>query len=389
MSKSVLLICHEYSGYNSVQTTALVKRPRYLAEYFVQKGYHVTVVFSSETSFVKEIPQGLGHLKLISFKYDFVPLIKPSWVQKFRTVYLAATVGDFSSLWHSKIDEIIESNDICCENVIAFFTPRGPLYSAYRMKGKRNFNLVLDFQDPLDEGFSNVISKKLLNIFYKKIFRKAEFITCVNKHWTNKLSSFHNNTIYIPHAIEKVCHLQNNILDNSFVILYFGSIDFKIQNLNKLKVFIASVKNQLPDLKIQMDFAGNEPTYIELRDRLEAVIKVNYLGWINKGQLESSIAKSDVLCLLPWTDIERKGIPSKFYEYCKYNKPILIVGEDSGGFKNEFGEEFHQKYTMTQWEVNILHNKEDILSFTFMPDDAFFEKLSVGTVGCRFENLLI
>jgi hypothetical protein len=389
VKKPILFICYEYSGYNSAQTTALVKRPRYLADYFVGKGHHVTVLFASETEFVKEIPQGPGHLRLISCKYDFVPIISPSWLQKARTAILTATVGDFSSLWHSKINGIIESNNISCENVIAFFTPRGPLYTAYRMKDKRDFRLIFDFQDPLDEGFNNIISKKLLNIFYKKIFKRAEYITCVSKYWTDQLAEFHQEAIYIPHAIEDVHLLSDHTQENRFVILYYGSINFDIQNLNELKDFIAAVKLQLPDLRIQMDFAGNEPTFMELRDRLEADIEVNYLGWVNKEQLEVAIANSDVLCLLPWTEEERKGVPSKFYEYCKYKKPILIVGEDSGGFENEFGKEFHQKYITTPWKDIIFENKVDILNHAFIPDDGFIDKLLVETVGRQFEDLLI
>lgn len=389
MKKRILFICYEYSGYNSAQTTALVKRPRYLAQYFVGKGYHVTVLFSSENEFVKEIPQGDGHLKLISCKYEFVPIISPSWLQKVRTALLTATRGDFSSLWHSKVNEIIESNNISCENVIAFYTPRGPLYTAYRMKDKRDFNLVFDFQDPLDEGFRNILSKKLLFNYYKKIFKRAEFITCVSKYWTDQLAEFHSRTLYIPHAIEEVQLLPDYTQENRFVILYYGSINFEIQSLDKLKTFIATVKNQLPDFEVQLNFAGNKPTYIDLKDRMESVIDVNYLGWIDKDELEKAISKSDVLSLLPWTDEERKGVPSKFYEYCKYKKPILITGEDSGGFENEFGKDFYQKYILTDWSEITLSNKKDILNFAFMPDDDFINNLLVETVGRQFEDLLI
>ncbi len=389
VNKNIIFICYEYDGYNSTQTTALVKRPRYLADYFVAKGYHVTVFFSYKEDFVKEEIRGKGKLTLISCSYEFVPIITPSWLQKIRTAVLTLYMGDFSSLWNKKVYKLIAQHEIEFKNLIAFFTPRGPLYTAYKLKEKQDFNLIYDFQDPLDEGFENSPVKNLLHRFYKKIFSRADYVTCVSKYWTQQLKELYRDAQYIPHAIENANPLPISQNNGILKILYYGSINFEIQSLNTFKSFITSVKKSLPQLQVEFDFAGNDFTYKELKERLKGIIDVNYLGWLSKEEVVMAILDSDILFLLPWTDSIRKGVPSKFYEYCKFNRPIFILGKDSGGFQKEFGSDFHTSYILHKWEETGFKNKEEILKSGFLPNTEFLDKLLVTTVGEKFEKLLI
>lgn len=388
-SKNLIFICYEYDGYNSTQTTALVKRPRYLAEYFVAKGYHVTVFFASGDDFVKDEVRGEGKLTLISCKYDFVPIVSPAWLQKIRTAVLTISMGDFSSLWHKKVHALISEYNIEFDNLIAFFTPRGPLYTAYKLRQNKDFNLIFDFQDPLDEGFENSPAKQLLFKFYKRIFSKANHITCVSKYWTQHLNDFFPGAKYIPHAIEDPNPLPTLQSEDTLKILYYGSINFDIQSLDTFKLYISEIKKHLPKLQVELNFAGNDFTAAELSEKLEGTISVNYLGWLSKEEVVEAIRVSDILFLLPWTDSIRQGVPSKFYEYCKYNRPIVILGEDSGGFEKEFGKQFHQDFMSHKWAKKGFKNKNDILKSAFLPSKEFINRLRVESIGQKFEDLLV
>lgn len=52
-------------------------------------------------------------------------------------------------------------HDLKYNNVITFFTPRGPLYIAHKLMQEKPFKLIFDFQNLFDEGFSNDFSKFL------------------------------------------------------------------------------------------------------------------------------------------------------------------------------------------------------------------------------------
>jgi hypothetical protein len=375
--KNILLVCYEYEGYNSNQTTALVKRPRYVAENLAQRGYHVTVLFSYSREFKEKKNYNKGSLELISVKYQFSSSVQNKILQKFRTAWLAYTKGDFSSEWTLPALKKIEQEKLVFSSVICFYTPRGPLELGYQIAKRTPIKLIYDFQDPIYEGFSNPLSRILLDEYYTKIFKSTSAVSCVSKQWSAELSRFFTDTAYIPHAIEYPIKLVDDTVSNKLVIFYYGSIDFNFQKVDSLLDFHNLVTSKIPNLSIELKFAGNEQTYIELKNRFSNSLEVNYLGWLNKNQLYQEVASSDVLCLLSWEVRERIGIPSKFYEYCRFDKPILILGEDAGGFEIEFGKEFAIKFIPFKVQ-NTISNKEELLSSLFRPDSDFLERYSLS-----------
>jgi hypothetical protein len=385
--KSVLLISYEYEGYHSKQTTALVKRPRYVAEYLASVGYQVTVLFSSPTDVSLKRDLGKGSLRLEGVNFRYKPVLKNRILQKLRTAYYAYFKGDFSSASASKAKSRLVNKRINYDSIICFFTPRGPLYLGYLLAKSNSIPLIFDFQDPIYEGYQSEAARKLLDSFYKRISTRTSNVSCVSKEWATELRQFFDNVYHIPHAIENRVPISDQTDPDKLVIFYYGSIDFNFQNIGALLLFLSWANTCLPTLKIEFKFAGNEETYLELENRLSVLVPVKYLGWLGKDELMKEIATSDILCLLSWEVIERKGIPSKFYEYCRFDKPILILGEDAGGFRQEFGVEFEKKYIDLKWSKSI-KKKEDIVSRLFKPSPEFLEDYTVKKIGHQLESLI-
>jgi hypothetical protein len=58
---------------------------------------------------------------------------------------------------------------------------------------------------------------------------------------------------------------------------------------------------------------------------------MRWLGWLPAAELESHIRNSDCLAVIPFGSADRRGVPSKLFEFLAYQRPILLAGSDSGG----------------------------------------------------------
>lgn len=388
MKKSILLICYEYEGFHSKQTTALVKRPKYVAEYLASKGYQITVLFSyNKTVQDYRLIADRKNLRLEGIPYRFKPVLKNRLLQKIRTAYFALIKGDFSSSWSEMAIDHLKKEKIKFDSIICFFTPRGPLYLGYLLAKTYKVPLFFDFQDPMYEGFPSSWGKVSLNYFYKRIAIQRPVVSCVSKEWGKELEKFFEKVNHIPHAIENRIRAEDRTDPDKLIIFYYGSIDFNFQNIDALLVFLSWANIHVPNSDIEFKFAGSKETYKELESRLSVLIPVTYLGWLDKESLYEEVSSSDILCLLSWEVNERKGIPSKFYEYCRFNKPILILGKDAGGFEQEFGEEFVDNFINLKWSSSI-KKKEDLVNRLFRPNEEFLENYSVENIGNQFERLI-
>ncbi|WP_297338026.1 hypothetical protein [Algoriphagus sp.] len=388
MKKSILLICYEYEGFHSKQTTALVKRPKYVAEYLASKGYQITVLFSYKRTIQEHRLLADGaKLKLEGIPYRFKPVLKNRWIQKIRTAYFAFTKGDFSSSWSEMAMDRLKNEKVKFDAVLCFFTPRGPLYLGYLVSKRYKVPLFFDFQDPMYEGFYSSLGRVPLNYFYKRIAKQKPVVSCVSKEWGRELEEFFGQVNHIPHAIENKIKAEDKTDPNKLVIFYYGSIDFNFQNIDALLVFLSWATIHVPNTDIEFKFAGSKETYHELESRLSVLIPVIYLGWLDKESLFEEVSSSDILCLLSWEVNERKGIPSKFYEYCRFDKPILILGKDAGGFEQEFGEPFVHNYIDLKWS-SAFKEKKDLVNRLFRPNEKFLEEYSVERIGEQFERLV-
>ena len=364
----ILFLCWEYEGYNSAQTTALVRRPRYFAESLIQDGFSVTVLFTSEEQVDSTYEnEAGGKLRLISIPSVKQEIASSKLLNKFRTLIQLAKHGDFSGKWHEALASKIDALDLKFDIVVAFFTPRGPLYSAYLLKERYTFKSIFDIQDPYHEGLSGGLSKTIVKKRFRKVMRSADVVFCVNKEWTRELEiDFGIKASYLPHVIEDpiiATHPKRSQENGKIVFFYSGSLEQDVQDpglffrcLEKLK------KSGLYD-SVEFRYAGNESKHNYFSTIVPVGVKYTYMGWLSKVDLFEEINKADVLCVFPMTSRTYKTcIPSKFFEFCRFPKPILIIGDDTGAFADEMGESFDRE-------------------FLVRTEQRFFEKIEAYSIG--------
>jgi hypothetical protein len=394
----ILFLCWEYEGYNSPQTAALVRRPRYFAESLFQDGFSVTVLFTS-TEHVDTISENEagGKLRLVSIPGVKQEIASSKLLNKLRTTWQLAMYGDFSGKWHEAVVNKIDSLHLQFDVVVAFFTPRGPLYSAYCLKARHELKSIFDLQDPYHEGLTSTLSKVVLKNCFRRIMRSADVVFCVNKEWSRELEiDFGIKATYLPHVIEDPVVIDDSMTTeekSSIVFFYSGSLEEDLQDpglffscLDKLE------KSGLYD-GVEFRYAGNESKHKYFSSSLPPGIKYTYLGWLSKESLYAEISNSDILCVFPITSRTYKTcIPSKFYEFCRFAKPIMIIGDDTGAFADEMGDSFDKQFVVRS-EQSFLekieaYNVADASGF-FHASEEFNYSYSLPVVYQQFKKQLL
>lgn len=384
---SILILCWEYDGYNSPQTAALVKRPRYFAERLLEDGYQVTVLFQAAIEVDETItnPSG-GSLRLCSVTNVPAPAAASSLIGKFKTFYELLRFGDYSGRWHQKVTEKVKSSIGKFDIVLACFTPRGPLYSVYRLKKQLQFRAVFDLQDPYHEGLMHQSARMVLKWGFGRILRSADVLFCVNKEWCREIEQdFEVSCQYLPHVIEEQVPIVSRAFSaKHLTFLYSGSLDERFQYPGLFAECLASLLGTSLIEDIEFRYAGASFKEQYFQDLLPKGIRFTYLGWLNREQLFQEIALADVLCVFPITSLAYKTcIPSKFYEYCRFGKPIALVGDDTGAFKDELGSEFDEQFVIRSTN-SFLKQIEGLLSGNgkgfFMPSENFLKRYSLDNV---------
>lgn len=394
----ILFLCWEYEGYNSPQTAALVRRPRYFAESLFQDGFSVTVIFTctGKVDTTCENEAG-GKLRLVSIPAVKQEIASSKLLNKLRTTMQLAKYGDFSGKWHAAVVKKIQALHLRFDVVVSFFTPRGPLYSAYCLKARYQFKSIFDLQDPYHEGLTSGLSKILLKKCFRRIMRSADVVFCVNKEWSRELEvDFGIRANYLPHVIEDPVPADEsaNIREKrSIVFFYSGSLEEDLQDpglflrcLDKLE------KSGLYD-SVEFRYAGNQSKHNYFSTSLPPGIKYTYLGWLSKDSLYEEINNADLLCVFPITSRTYKTcIPSKFYEFCRFPRPIMIIGDDTGAFRDEMGDSFDRQFVIRSeqrfFEKIKAYRDADASGF-FQANEDFNYTYSLPVVYQQFRNQLL
>lgn len=389
MKPQILFLCWEYEGYNAPQTAALVRRPRYFAEALFNDGFHVTILFSCPQQVDSEIVNAAGgRLRLVSVPGVKQVISSNRLVNKLRTTYQLARYGDFSGEWHAQVAEKIESLQLRFDVVVSFFTPRGPLYSAYRLKEKYTFKSIFDLQDPYHEGLTGRLSRMVLKRFFRRIMRSADAVFCVNKEWSRELEAdFGIKATYLPHVIEPMVELKSPDVipvHDKIVFFYSGSLEEDLQDPGLFFHCLERLQASCLYREVEFRYAGNESKHRFFSTHLPRGIRYTFLGWLSKEDLYRAISAADILCVFPITSRTYKTcIPSKFYEFCRFPKPIMIIGNDTGAFADEMGEAFDRQFVwrsegqfMESMQAYARLGRSDF----FQADEAFVTSYSLPSV---------
>ncbi|MFN3998535.1 hypothetical protein [Algoriphagus sp.] len=332
--KKVLFLCyHHPKNYNS-QSAALVRRVGQYQQFFENQKWEIDYI-TIENKASDKIDFSSGRVLQIELEN----YVKNKFLNKLFTFYVLIFFGDVIGYSFYKSQKEIDNflrNDY--DLVISFFTPRGTIWLGKKVKEKFKLSWWVDVQDSLDEGLSNknlAIGIKWL----KKQLKPADHIIHVSPEWKILDEDRIGKEILVQRHCIPECPRRVNTLDsffqqdgnNKIKLFYAGNIHFHAMQPELLKV-------SMEDPKFKYYYAGS----IGVFEKLNYLgLRFVQLGHLDEATLASAFQNSDIILVFAWDTADRQVIPSKFYEACAFNKPIMIVGKDSGSFQSLFKEWGH------------------------------------------------
>ncbi len=344
--KHILFIAWEYPEKSSTTGQALSRRIGQLLNGFLHEGHKITFIHPdhanelTDTKSFKHIAENTNLSRIIvKFKRQTPnhPLLR-----KISTLLDVLMVGDYSGRWAQSAYKLINEKSITIEQpdvILAFFTPRGPLQLGQLLKKKYKSKLIFDIQDPFHEGIGKTGLINWANsIWSSNAFKQADHIVAINKTWANEMKHLCNTPIeIIDHAIPEYNFTKSNESHEDYVY-YSGSLDPTSQDIKPFLIAFDRFSKKNPSFTLMLSVNEKVATHFNTTiNQLQlSHIKTVTTGWLPLNELHKNIANCKILLVIPWHDMNRQGIPSKFYEFMYFDKPILVAGKDSGGFSELF-----------------------------------------------------
>ena len=360
--KQLLIFSWEYLGYHSVQGTALAKRPRQVAESFTKNGWQVVLIHRDGRGECGEKPftihyEQSGVIRIpVKMTRSYDDKDRNALVRKLSTLFYVAFRGDRSYRWAVDVirnfDNINKEVTIKPDEIIAFYTPRGPLHLGNYFSKKLGVPWIADIQDPIAGGISNS-SLAAATRWMHNTLKSAKAIVHISPEWAaidaaQVQLKFDTIRHAIPHAIASPSTYTDVLKDykDCFNVFYGGSMSAAIQSLDLLKK-VADHAATI-GIKVVVHLAGNDNAYRIFKEGLGEQY-IHHLGWINAELMNNYIFSCDCTAVIPWSKV-RVGIPSKFYELCSYPKPIWVIGYDLGAFDSLMKEWQHPEIKFGDFE---------------------------------------
>ncbi len=329
----IIFLAWEYPGVNSIQGTALARRIGQLTIGLGQL-HEIVVIHPNHKKETAKFIQETPNIKRIPIGYDIYEETKSSLIRKLETFFYMLTKGDRTSSWFNYIDDSVLKEFRNANLIVAFFTPRAPLYVANKLSKKYSIPWIADLQDPYFEGVENRILKLACKQWTSNLLKTAKAIVYVDPHWA-KRDSYDLKRIITPirHGVpDEVVNFAPAPppVAEGLRLIYSGSLDPATQS----PILFNSVVNQLINIPIELSLATNDSVLLHLNSfHWHKNFCIKHLGWLSKEKLHYNIAASHAILFLPWYSSSRIGIPSKFFEMMSWDKPILIAGPDAGSLK--------------------------------------------------------
>lgn len=332
--RKVLFLAYHHPKNSNSQSAALVRRIGQYQQFFEKKKYVIDYI-TIENKVNHHVSLENDRVLQVELKEYFENKI----LNKLFTLFLLYRFGDIIGysffIQRKKIDKFLR-NDY--DLMISFFTPRGTIWLGNELKKKFKMTWWVDIQDSLDEG----LTKKNYSIgmnWLKNKLKSADFLIHVSPEWKALDEGRIEREILVHRHCIPDQSKRSNVLDSFFAedaanrikLFYAGNIHFHAMRPDLLK-------SSMNDPGFKYYYAGSEGVYEELRN---LGLDFTELGQLNEASLISAYQNTDIILIFAWTHPDRQVIPSKFYEACAFNKPIMIVGKDSGSFQVLFEEWGH------------------------------------------------
>ncbi|HTF80608.1 MAG TPA: hypothetical protein VL947_02745, partial [Cytophagales bacterium] len=204
----ILIVAWEYPGMNSSQGQALVRRIGQLLRGFLSNGYKVTFLHhdkKNETQDKSHVIYTEGNLTRIAVAFDSQQKTSHPLFRKFRTFWEVATRGDYTGNWANACIKLIGSEMVEIQRphaILAFSSPKGPIYLAHVLAKKFKTKYFVDYQDPYFEGTGAGLIKKISDYWTKKTLKQCTEVTIINRFWAEQLKTVYEKKITVlDHAI--------------------------------------------------------------------------------------------------------------------------------------------------------------------------------------------
>jgi len=362
MKRKLFIFAWEYFGYHSLPGVALSRRITQVSNSFNKNGWDVYVIYKDQRNECGSQPfvviKDQDNITRIPVKLstNINPTNQAPLLRQITTFYYTLTKGDRTYEWiHDVIRHFPSFNIPKPDLILSFFTPRGPLSVGAYFAKKFNVPWIADLQDDLINGMSPRMHAAS-HQWAKKILSTAKAVVQVSPEWAaieTKVLGRPVDTIRHVVPDNRIAGLVSNPKPSNapFTILYGGNINKQYQGLDVL-LEIAERKNELNG-PIQLVFAGHENVYKQLMNELNSKMDIVYHRWLDPKAYQQLILDCDCSLVLPWSKPPRLVIPSKFYEICLFNKPILIAGKDTGAFEILFKEWQHSPISFGEASFHI------------------------------------
>ena len=358
-SPRILIIAWEHPGVHSQRGTALVRRIGQLARGLADMNATVTVAHRlsreddpARDAPVREVtPAGNTYMRH-AIRGPSADALSTQWPAPIRRAITALTVlrgGDRSAGWARLASAYLQSGRITRPDVIiGCFTPRAPLAVASRASRAWDVPWIADLQDPWWEGAGTAV-RPVLAHWTRRVLRTADLVVQVSPEWAAQTEGVTQRHVAVArHALRDDIPERAREFGTSrsgpFTILYGGSLNEDQQDVTPFLQGIARLRQAGFDRELVVDIAGTEVVWRKFHNaavRTGVSDRLRWLGWLDSASFVERATAADCLLVIPLVEPERRGIPSKLYDYLAYGPPVLIAGPDSGGFESLMSEWQH------------------------------------------------
>ena len=338
--KKILVFCDTFLP------PAYKPRVRYFCNYFVKKGYDLTLIteYNSEQQLLNS---NFPVYSIDYYQFRNNILYRFEW---FFKIILNLFIPHKSIIFYKKSKKILKNQNFdivfCSADFHSF-----PLTTAAMLAKKFNAQLFTDLRDifeqsPDNKSFiarqSNNLIYRLIVNFYKKINTKrrnkvlkiSNCVTSVSNWHVKILTQFNINTHLIYNGFDEDLFLPKIQKTDKFFISYFGEIYY--EELRNPNILCAALKNLEKNGKIS---ANNCCVKWFVNENSKKIIQkivekhniedfVSYEKQVANEQYVLELNKNSILLVLCNSSNNKKysGImTTKFFEYIGVNRPILCT----------------------------------------------------------------
>jgi hypothetical protein len=129
-----------------------------------------------------------------------------------------------------------------------------------------------------------------------------------------------------------------------FTVLYAGSLNEEQQDISPFLEAVAGLRQGGGGRQLIVEIAGSDhvsETFKKRAERYGISSAIRPLGWLDSQSLVQHLRAADCNLVVPLISPDRRGVPSKVFDYLAYGRPVLIAGSDSGGFDTLLAEWGH------------------------------------------------